>query len=188
MLSTVTVAIALVLQLAQQPVPPPAAATPAPQSAPVATATIADPANSEFATDAGLMLVTIKPALVKDYELVITTLQKALATTPDPQRQAVAKGWRVFKANEGDAKGNIVFIHVLFPTVPGFDYRVSLLVDEMVKDLPPDLLSNYRDALAGPPTKLSLVEFANMAVAPVQPPAPDAPPTPVPAPKKPGAQ
>ena len=39
------------------------------------------------------------------------------------QRQAVAKGWRVFKADEADAKGNTVYVHVLLPAVPGFDYR-----------------------------------------------------------------
>jgi hypothetical protein len=183
MLSAVTLALALILQLAQQPATPPPAAPSAPQTPPpAAAAPTADPANSEFATEAGLLLVQIKPALVADYELAIRTLQEALATTTDPQRQAVAKGWRVFKANEGDAKGNAVYVHVILPAVPGFDYRVSLLVDEMVKDLPPDLLSKYRDAFANPPTKLSLVDLANMAMTPVTPPAP----TPAPVPKKPG--
>ncbi|MEO8682282.1 MAG: hypothetical protein ABI665_24755, partial [Vicinamibacterales bacterium] len=144
-----TVALTLVLQLAQQPAPPPPATPPAPQTPPPAAAvSTPDPANSQFATEAGLLLVTIKPTLAADYELAIRTLQDAMAKTSDPQRQAVAKGWRVFKAGEGDAKGNVVYIHVLLPAVPGFDYRVSLLVDEMVKDLPPDLLSKYRDAFA----------------------------------------
>lgn len=172
MLSVVIVALALIVQLAQQP------ATPA---VPVAAEPTPDPANSQFLTDTGLLLVVVKPALAPDYELVIHTLQEAMAKTADPQRQDVAKGWRVFKANEGDAKGNIVYVHVLMPVVPGFDYRVSLLVDEMVKGLAPDMLSKYRDALASPPTKLSLIEFANMAVAPIAPPPPPA------VPKKPGA-
>ena len=183
MLSAVTVALALVLQLAQQPATPPPAAPSVPQTPPAAAAPTADPANSQFSTEAGLLLVQIKPALVADYELAIRTLQEALAKTTDPQREAVAKGWRVFKANEGDAKGNAVYVHVILPAVPGFDYRVSLLVDEMVKDLPPDLLSKYRDAFANPPTKLSLVDLANMALAPVTPAAPQ----PAPVPKKPGA-
>ena len=182
MLSAVTVALALVVQLAQQPASPPPATPAAPQSPPlVVAAPTPDPANSQFATDVGLLLVQIKPALVADYELVIRTLQEALATTTDPQRLAAARGWRVFKANEGDAKGNTVYVHVILPAVPGFDYRVSLLVDEMVKDLPPDLLAKYRDAFASPPSKLSLVDLANMAVVPVAPPAP----APV-VPKKPG--
>ena len=59
-----------------------------------------------FSTDAGLLLVAIKPAAVADYEPVIRTLQEALAKETDPTRTAAAKGWRVFKAAETDAKGN----------------------------------------------------------------------------------
>ena len=77
------------------------------------------------------------------------------------------EGWRVFKAAEPDAKGNALYVHVMLPAVPGFDYRPSLLLDELVKELAPDLLSKYQDAFALPPTKLNLTEFANMAVAPL---------------------
>lgn len=137
----------------------------------------ADPASSQFTADAGLLLVTIKPASLADYELVIQTLQSALAKDTDPKRAAAAKGWRVFKAAEADAKGNALFIHVLMPAVPGFDYRPSLLLDELVEDLAPDLLTKYQDAFAAPPTKLNLAEFAHMVVAPAPPP-----------PKKPGGR
>ena len=136
----------------------------------------ADPASSQFTSDAGLLLVTIKPASLADYELVIQTLQEALARDTDATRVAAAKGWRVFKAVEADAKGNAIFIHVLLPAVPGFDYRPSLLLDELVKELAPELLTKYQDAFAAPPTKLSLAEFAHMSVAPA----------PAPPPKKPG--
>jgi hypothetical protein len=170
MLSVVTAAFALALVLAQAP----AAIVPSP-----------DPASSVFPSTAGIMLVTIKPAAAADYELAVRTLQEAMARTADPQRQRVAKGWTVFKAAESDAKGNIVYVHVLVPAEPGFDYRLSLLVDEMVPGLPPDLLSKYRDAFAAPPTKLSLTEFANMAVTPVVAP-PD--PAAAPAAKKPGGR
>ena len=72
----------------------------------------------------------------------------------------------------------------MLPAVTGFDYRPSLLLDEMVKDLAPDLLTKYEEAFAGPPTKLNLAELANMSVAPapLPPPKPD-PAAPV---KKPG--
>jgi hypothetical protein len=135
-----------------------------------------DPASSQFAAEAGLLLVTIKPTAIADYELVIRTLQEALAGDTDAGRVAVAKGWRVYRAAEADAKGNAIFIHALMPAVPGFDYRPSLLLDELVTDLAPDLLTRYQDAFAAPPTKLSLTEFAHMAVAPA----------PLPPPKKPG--
>ena len=170
MLSAMTVTLALVLALAQAPGAP----APVPPSP--------DPASSVFAGPAGLLLVAIKPAAVADYEAVVLRLQAALAATADPQRRRVAKGWWVFKAAETDATGNALYVHVLMPAEPGFDYRVSMLVDEMVANLPPDLLTKYRDAFAAPPTKLSLTELAHMSVAPVVPKPPVADP-----PKRPGA-
>lgn len=73
----------------------------------------------------------------------------------------------MFKASEGDAKGNAVYVHLFLPAVPGFDYRPSLLIDALVKDLAPDLLSKYQESIAGAPSKLSLTELANMSVAPI---------------------
>lgn len=148
----------------------PAPQSPAPgnQSASQA-APPADPASSHFTADTGLLLVTIKPAALADYEEVIRTLQAALAKDTDPERLAAAKGWRVFKATEYDAKGNYIFIHVLMPALKNFDYRPSLLLDELVKEIAPELLAKYQDAFAAPPTKLNLTEFAAMSVAPVVP-------------------
>jgi hypothetical protein len=177
MLTPVMVALATALALAQTPTPPPAQA-PTPPAAQTDAPKPADPATSSFATDAGLILVVIKPDKTADFELAIRTLQEKLSADPDPARQAIAAGWRVFKAVEPDEKGNVVYVHVLLPATPGFDYRPSLLLDELLGAAPPELLSKYRDAFAVPPAKLSLTEFANMAVAPVAP-----PPAP---PKKPG--
>jgi hypothetical protein len=142
---------------------------------PPSTPPAQDPASSQFTADTGLLLVTVKPTAVADYELAIRTLQQAMSEATDPQHIAAAKGWRVFKAKEMDAKGNALFVHAMLPAVPGFDYRPSLLLDEMVKDLEADILSKYADAFAGPPHKLNLVEFANMSMAPapVEAPKPD---------------
>jgi hypothetical protein len=147
----------------------PATASPAPQNATPAKPTIQpspDPASSHFLGTAGILLVAIKPTAIADYELVIRTLQEAMAKDADPIRSEAARGWRVFKS-ETDAKGNPLYIHVMLPAVTGFDYRPSLLLDELVKDLAPDLLSKYQDAFASPPTKLNLTEFAHMSVAPL---------------------
>ncbi|MEO7156252.1 MAG: hypothetical protein ABI039_01745 [Vicinamibacterales bacterium] len=177
---------ALLLAATQAVVPPPVPAAPPPvsQNASPATPQIVtppkppvvppstDPASSHFLTDTGILLVTIKPDSVADYEMVIRTLQEALANEKDPIRVAAAKGWRVFRASENDAKGNPIFIHLMLPTVTGFDYRPSLLIDELIKDLAPDLLSRYQDAFAAPPTRLNLTEFANMSVAPLPLPPP----------------
>ena len=163
-LSTVALAkVAASARAAQAAAPP---QTPANQSSSQVPPPV-DPASSHFTTEAGLLLVTIKPAAVADYELVIRTLQEALSKDSDPKRVRAAKGWRVFKATESDAKGNVVFVHLLMPALASFDYRPSLLIDELVKDLAPDLLARYQETFAAPPTKLSLTEFAQMSVAPV---------------------
>lgn len=171
--------LASLLLLAQVAAPP----APASQNASPAKPTVQpspDPASNHFLTDAGLMLVAIKPAAVADYELVIRTLQEVLSKEKDPAKATAAKSWRVFKTTEMDTKGNQLYIHVMLPAVPGFDYRPSLLLDELVKTVAPDLLSKYQDAFAMPPTKLNLTEFANMSVAPL--------PIPPPAEKKPGGR
>ncbi|HUQ88900.1 MAG TPA: hypothetical protein VM096_15190 [Vicinamibacterales bacterium] len=135
-----------------------------------------DPASVHFLADTGLLLVAIKPAAVADYEEVLRTLQEALAKDANATRVSAAKGWRVYKAAEPDAKGNTLYIHIMRPTVTGFDYRPSLLLDELITDLAPELLSKYQEAFATPPSKLNLTELANMSV------------TPVPATKKPGGR
>jgi hypothetical protein len=127
-----------------------------------------DPASVHFLSDAGMLLVSIKPAAVGDYEQVIQTLQEALAKDTDKHRSAAAKGWRVFKATETDAKGNALYVHLMLPAVTGFDYRPSLLLDELIKELAPDLLTKYQDAFAMAPSKLNLTEFAKMSVAPIK--------------------
>jgi hypothetical protein len=126
-----------------------------------------DPASTHFLAGTGVVLVTIKPTAVADYELAIRTLQEVLAKDQDPIRAAAAKGWLVYKATESDGKGNQIYVHLMSPTVTGFDYRPSLLLDELVKELAPDLLSKYQDAFAAAPAKLNLSEFAKMSVAPM---------------------
>lgn len=148
------------------------AATPIPQNASPSKPAVEpppDPASAHFTAPTGLMLVLVKPQAVADYELVIHTLQEALAKDTNETRVAAAKGWRVFKATENDAKGNAIYIHVMTPTVPGFDYRASLLLDELIKDLAPEMLVRYQESFAVPPTRLNLNELANMSVAPLPP-------------------
>jgi hypothetical protein len=158
----VIVFFVLLLALAQAAAPPSAQK---PASPPTPSP---DPASSHFTSEAGVLMVTVKPAAVADYELAIRTLQEALAKDADPNRSTAAKGWRVYKANEPDAKGNPIYLHLMIPALPNFDYRPSLLLDELVKELAPELLVKYQDAFAAPPTRLNLVEFAHMAVAPME--------------------
>jgi hypothetical protein len=142
---------------------------PAPGGAPPQPpAPSADPAAATFSTAVGLLLVAVKAEKAADYEAVMAAMQGAFAGSTDPARRSVAQGWRVFKAAEADAKGNTLYVHALLPVVPGTDYRPSLWLDQLMQDVPTDLLAKYKDALAGAPTRLSLTEVANMGVAPVK--------------------
>lgn len=157
--------ISLLLILALQAVPVPAPPVqPAPTPAPVQAPT-ADPAVAQFATPIGLLLVPVKADRVRDYEAAILTLQQGFQKSTDDSRRAMANGWRVYRAAELDAKNNVLYVHVLFPTVAGADYRPSLLLDELLQGAPAPLLAKYRDALAGAPSKLSLSELAFMGAA-----------------------
>jgi hypothetical protein len=128
-----------------------------------------DPAAVFFDADVGVLLVPVKSAATDDYEAVILELQAALARTADPVRRAQAAGWRVFKAAEADAKGQALYVHLIAPVVTEADYRPSAVLDELLDGAPEELLVRYRDAHAGPPSKLTLTEFANMAKAPAAP-------------------
>lgn len=143
--------------LAQQP----------PAPAPSPTPTEDDPAVVRFDGALGLMIVPIKAAATADYEDVIRALQAALAASTDEARRAQAAGWRVYKAAETDAKGSALYVHVVTAPVPDADYRPSFVLESLVDGLDQTLLAKYRDAHAGPPSRLTLTEFAHMAVAPV---------------------
>jgi len=126
-----------------------------------------DPAATHFLSETGILLVAVKQASIADYEAVVNALQDALSKDKDPARSAAAKGWHVYKTTETDSKGNALYIHLMSPSVTGFDYRMSLLLDALVKELPPELLSKYQDSFAAPPTMLNLNELAHMSVAPL---------------------
>ncbi len=158
----------LVFQAALQTPPPASPAgnqTPGNVSPPTPGAP--DPSAVTFSTDFGLLIVAIHPTKTADYEAVIVALQDALAKSEDANTRAMAHGWRVFKAAETDAKSNVLYVHVLQPAMRAVDYRPSIWLDKLLAGAPPNLLAKYRDAFAGAPSKLGLVEFAHMSVTPV---------------------
>jgi hypothetical protein len=137
-----------------------------------------DPAAATFTSEAGVLVVSVKPDKTADYEEAIRALQDALSKASNEKHREIAKGWRVFKATDLDAKANAVYIHLIQPAVPSVDYRPSLLLDELLGGASAELLAKYRDAIAAPPSKLGLAEFAQMSVAPVPKPTNATPPAP----------
>lgn len=148
------------LQSAGSSTAPPVSA-PAPQAVPT------DPSRLTFpAGTSGLVLVLVKAGRTADYEAVITALATALKEA-DPGSRARAEGWKVFKAQEADAKGNAIYVHWLASPVPDVDYRPSAVLELLMAKLPEADLVKYRDALAAAPTRLALGLLADLALAPL---------------------
>lgn len=101
----------------QQPATPPAGGA---QAAP------AQAENPTFSAPAGLLLVQIKPDKTADYEAMVTKLKESLAKSEKPERKAMAKAWKVYKASE-PAAGNTLYVHVIDATAPG-DYTNPLRI------------------------------------------------------------
>lgn len=148
------------LQSAGSTTTPPVPA-PAPQAVPT------DPSRLTFpAGTSGLVLVLVKADHTADYEAVIAAVATALKGA-DPATRARAEGWKVFKAQEADAKGNAVYVHWLASPAPETDYRPSAVLEVLMAKLPEADLVKYRDSLAAAPTRLALVLLADLALAPV---------------------
>jgi hypothetical protein len=173
----VTIALTVLLAFAQNasstPPQPAALQTAAPSpAAPAPAAAQVDPARLVFPVDsAGLVLVAVKPDRTADYEAMIRTLHDALAAG-DAAARRIGEGWRVYKAADVDAKGNALYVHVVATPLADADYRPSVVLGGLVRELPADLMVKYRDAFAGAVTRLSLTMLADFALAPLVKPTP----------------
>jgi hypothetical protein len=107
---------------------PPAAGQPPAGQPPAGQAPAAAPTKEEatFTTPAGLLLVQIKPDKTSAYETMLAKLKDALTKSEKPERRAMAKGWKVYKASE-QAAGNVLYVHVVEAASPG-DYSNPLLI------------------------------------------------------------
>ena len=138
-----------------------------PPAPPVSQAVALDPSRLLFPAGAsGLVLVLVKADRVAEYEALIAVLARTMAGA-SPEVRARAGGWKVFKAQEPDAKGNAVYVHFLASPVPEVDYRPSVVLEQLMAALTEAELVRYRDALAAAPTRLSLSLLADLALAPV---------------------
>ncbi len=92
--------------LAQAPARPPVAPPPAPAPAsPVAPP--ADPAAT--AGDLWLVIYSVLPDRVADFEAVARQVREALATSPDPVRQAQGRELRIHRSSLPNAEGRLMY-------------------------------------------------------------------------------
>jgi len=133
----------------------PATAHAAPQAAspaiaPTQTTQQAAPAAPKFtfSGDIALWTVAIKPDKTADFERIMARLRDALLKSEDPQRHRQAEGWKVMRLEKPLADGNIAYVHVINPVVPGADYTVMQALYEAFPDERQALYDTYRGAFA----------------------------------------
>jgi hypothetical protein len=163
--SAAVVAIALMLLApythAQQPATPQPAQQPATQP-PAQQA----PPKLTFEGDTALWTVAIKPDKTADFEKIVSKLHEGLSKSDKPERKQQATGWKVMKLAKPLPDGNIGYVHIINPVVPGADYTVMQALYDMFPEERQALYEAYRGAFAA---NLSLA-VGNMVATP--PPAP----------------
>jgi hypothetical protein len=117
----------------QPPTPPPAQqqtqpAAPAPQT----PAQPEKPALS-FKTNAGLLLIQVKPDQVSTFEEIVSKLKAGFATTANADMKALAPSFRVYKAAE-PMDGNSLYVMVVDPIAPGAEVWPLRLLANMLTD------------------------------------------------------
>ena len=105
-----------------QPVP----GQPPPGAKPVA----APPASTSaamrtFNAPVGLLFNTVRADKAVDFERLVSNVRKTLESSTDPKLQAMAKGWRFFKAAEPGPGNSVLYVAIVDPTVPGEDYGLG---------------------------------------------------------------
>jgi hypothetical protein len=150
MRSFVTSTFVLALALAPaavfaQATPPPAQQPPAGQQPPAAAQPAAPAAPKlSFNTPAGMLLVQVKPDQTTTFEEMIGKVKAS--------GQA---GWKVYKAAEPAAGGNVMYVVVIDPATPNTEYQFfeviqKSLSDEQKRDpATAEMYKKYAAAIAG---------------------------------------
>ena len=143
----------------------------------------------------GLVFNTVRPERVEQFERLLAEVQTALAASKNPTTQALAKGWRFYKAAEAGPGGTIYFVFVIEPVVAGEDYSLGKVLVEAFPDPVKlqEVWALYTGSVTGggsllnlTPVSATVVPAKAPAAAPATAPAPGAPaPATPPAPRTP---
>ncbi|HVB37706.1 MAG TPA: hypothetical protein VND92_04180 [Vicinamibacterales bacterium] len=101
------------------------------------------PKGMVFGSDAGIVFNTIKPDKTADFEMIMGKLKEALQKSSNPDRKKQAAGWKVFKSVEPGPGGNVLYLFVVDPAVPGADYTVAKILNEAFPDQIQTLYKTY---------------------------------------------
>jgi hypothetical protein len=158
--------------------PPASAGQTQPPAAPpvvgVPSAPATGPARA-FTAPVGLLFNTVRPERAADFEKAIAYVKAALEKSTDPDVQAQARGWRMYKAAEPGPNSTILYVFVIDPTVPGADYGLGRILAETYPDMAQlqEIWKLYTGSVTGGGSLLNLTPIVPPAIdltAPITPP------------------
>jgi hypothetical protein len=114
--------------------PPAAPSTTPATAAPGTPAAAAAPVTRTFTAPVGLLFNTVRTERVADFEKVLGYLKAALQKSSDPDVQAQARGWRIFKATEPGPNTTVLYVFEFDPTVPNADYGLGRILADAYPD------------------------------------------------------
>ena len=103
-------------------------------------------AKLTFNGQTALLTVAIRADKTGDFERILSKLHAALMKSSDPERQKQAVGWKVIRLTTPLPDGNVAYVHVVDPVVPGAGYGVMQILYDAFPDERQQLYELYRDA------------------------------------------
>ncbi len=138
---------------------PPEASEDTPVDTPVdapASGTATPDKNSRTLTgDLGLVVMTIKPDKMGEFDASLAKLKDALAASSDRVRRRQAVTWRVLKPAKPEPDQPVTVVFLMDPPVHGADYTVSKILGETFPGETRDLFKAYSSAFSGGVSLLS---------------------------------
>lgn len=99
-----------------------------------------------LAGDTALLTVAVRPEKSADFEQVISKMKAALLQSDDPKRREQPAGVEGDEIEKHLPDGNLAYVHVIQPVVPGADYAVMQTLYDAFPDERQALYELYRGA------------------------------------------
>ena len=161
-ISTGALALALLPAALYAQTPPAAPQQPPAGQAPAAQAPAQpDKPALTFKSNAGLLLVQVKPDQTATFEEIFTKLHAAMATTQNTEAKTLASSIKVYKAAE-PMDNNPLYVLLFDPTTPGAEaWPLGLLAkmltdDERRKPETAEMFKRYQDSIVKVAGQLNL--------------------------------
>jgi hypothetical protein len=137
-----------------------------------------------FTAPVGILFNTVRADKAVDFERLVSSVRKTLESSTDPKLQAMAKGWRFYKASEPGPGNSVLYVFIVDPVVPGEDYGLGRVLSSGSTDTVAlqEIWKLYTGSVTGGG---SLLNLSPIPEPPVEPAAGTTPAATTPAPTKP---